>query len=150
MDAQAAAVVVRELDIPPVTACHATFSDVPCTDALYGSVQALADLGVTSGTAPGVFSPALPITRGQFAAFMSRADCAQRGNPAGCLVTPSQPSYDDVATSHSFYSVVETARARGWTQGDADGRAFHPDATMTRSAGASWLFRHMRTRDGLP
>ncbi|WP_419035241.1 S-layer homology domain-containing protein [Dysosmobacter sp.] len=50
-----------------------TFSDVPADSPYYESVTYLAELGITSGTGDGRFSPGRPITVREWAVFLSRA-----------------------------------------------------------------------------
>lgn len=51
----------------------ATFNDVPTTHAFFPSVEALVAAGITAGCGPQLFCPDGLVTRGQMAAFLSRA-----------------------------------------------------------------------------
>jgi Tol biopolymer transport system component len=59
---------VRGAPLPPPSADH--FRDDDGT-ALEPYIDAAAEAGLTSGTAPGVFSPAAPVGRGQAASFLA-------------------------------------------------------------------------------
>lgn len=104
----------------PVTAA---FSDVP-TDAWYAdAVNALASLGILQGVEEGVFAPARPITRAEFAAIAMRfADV----RPAG------QNIFSDVSAGDWFYGDVSSAAALGWINGYEDG-SFRPGSSITRA-----------------
>ena len=60
----------RQMSAPPATA---TFADVPTTHPFFRSIEALAASGITSGCGPGHFCPNQNVTRGEMAAFLSRA-----------------------------------------------------------------------------
>jgi hypothetical protein len=60
----------RVVSDPPATP---TFGDVPTSHPLYPFVEALAKSGITAGCAGGNFCPDAPLTRGQMAAFLSKA-----------------------------------------------------------------------------
>lgn len=51
----------------------ATFTDVPIGHPFFQEVQALFGSGITNGCTPTTFCPQDPVTRGQMAAFLSRA-----------------------------------------------------------------------------
>jgi hypothetical protein len=51
---------------------EAPFSDVAVNSLACGAIAWLADTGITTGTAQGLFSPANSVTRGQMAAFLHR------------------------------------------------------------------------------
>ena len=50
-----------------------TFGDVPASHPFYQFIEALAASGITGGCGPGVYCPDAPLTRGQMAAFLSKA-----------------------------------------------------------------------------
>lgn len=60
----------RQISPPPGVP---SFTDVPTTDIFYAAIEALKASGVTTGCAPGLYCPNDPVTRGQMAAFLSRA-----------------------------------------------------------------------------
>ena len=67
---QMALFLVRAFNIPASSVD--AFSD---DDGLTGeaAINAIAAAGVTTGTGPGTYSPADPVTRGQMASFVARA-----------------------------------------------------------------------------
>jgi hypothetical protein len=64
--------VVYQLQVSPAPSA-ATFLDVPTTHPFFQFVEALAASGVTGGCGGGNFCPDAPVTRGQMAAFLSKA-----------------------------------------------------------------------------
>jgi hypothetical protein len=71
-----AAFIVRAKEgEPPVNYCGTTnpFHDVPYTSSMCGYVKRLAELGITTGTGGGNFSPNGIVTREQMAVFVARA-----------------------------------------------------------------------------
>lgn len=60
----------RQISPAPGTA---TFADVPTNHIFFQSVEALAASGITGGCGGGNYCPDSPVTRGQMAAFLSRA-----------------------------------------------------------------------------
>jgi hypothetical protein len=60
----------RQVSDPPATP---TFGDVPNTHPFYRFIEALSASGITGGCANGNFCPDAPLTRGQMAAFLSKA-----------------------------------------------------------------------------
>jgi hypothetical protein len=138
----AAVIVARLFDLPPVTDCHPSFSDVPCTHALYGYVQALADAGITAGCGGGAYCVDDPATRGQLAAFIVRA--------AGwTLVTPAAPSYSDVPAGHPLYSFIETGKENRLFEDETTGSIFRPDEPAARADAAMFSYNIIRSRYGL-
>ncbi len=65
-------VIMYQLQISPAPG-YATFSDVPVGSTWHQYVEALAASGITTGYGDGTFRPDNPVTRGQMAAFLSRA-----------------------------------------------------------------------------
>ena len=49
-----------------------SFDDVPADSTHAASIGCMAALGITSGTAAGMFSPSEPVTRAQMASFLAR------------------------------------------------------------------------------
>lgn len=64
--------IFYKLHISPAPA-FATFSDVPVGSFWHQYVEALAASGITTGYGDSTFRPDNPVTRGQMAAFLSRA-----------------------------------------------------------------------------
>jgi len=53
--------------------CVGTFPDVPCSSTFAPWIEAMAAEGITGGCGSGNFCPDNPLTRGQMAAFLSKA-----------------------------------------------------------------------------
>lgn len=64
--------VFYQLQVSPAPAV-ATFGDVPTSHPFFRAVEALAASGITSGCGGGNYCPEAAVTRGQMAAFFSRA-----------------------------------------------------------------------------
>ena len=60
----------KALGIKPVYPATPEFSDVPTTDPYYGYIEAAYQLGITNGIKPGLFGPALSITRAEAAKYL--------------------------------------------------------------------------------
>jgi hypothetical protein len=132
---QAVTMLVRAAGIstanPPATP---TFSDVPKTHVFYASVEAAVKSGITSGCGSGKFCPDDATTRGQMAAFVTRARGWSPTKPA----TPTFPV--DVPTTHLFYGAIETLAAKCVTSGCGTGK-YCPDANITRAQAAIFIAR---------
>jgi len=118
-----------------------TFSDVPAGTWYSTAVSWLAAAGITTGTAPGVFSPDDPVTRGQMATFLWR----YRGEPGG---SPQAP-FGDVARDRYYTAAVDWLFAQNITTGTAPNR-FSPDDTVTRGQMATFLWRLEGSPAGSP
>jgi hypothetical protein len=92
-------------------------------------IQALARAGITLGCGPGVFCPDGLVTRGQMAAFLTRA----LGLPAG----PDVFVDDD---GHLFEADIQALARAGITLGCGPG-VFCPDGLVTRGQMAAFLHR---------
>ena len=146
--AESALVITRALSIPPVTACHPSFTDVPCGSYAYGAVQALADRGVIGGYADGTFRPNNAVTRAQSSKIFALAACSV--DPASCAQPAPPPGYSDVTPADWFYDYVSRGAQRGWFAGDLTGNAFVPNGAMTRRSMAIWIYNDLRARLALP
>jgi hypothetical protein len=122
---QMAAFLVRVLDLDPVPG--SPFSDddgSPFEDA----IESLAAAGITNGCDAHRFCPDSSITRGQMAAFLTRAASLP---PAG----GNSFSDDDQSP---FEDAIEALASAGVTNGCAEGR-FCPDEPVTRGQMAAFL-----------
>jgi hypothetical protein len=81
-------------------------------------------MGAVNGYADGTFRPYNNTTRGQVSKIVALAE----GWP---LLNPAQPSFNDVPTTHTFYTYIETLRDHGVINGYADG-TFRPQNDVTR------------------
>ncbi|MDQ5825761.1 MAG: S-layer homology domain-containing protein [Chloroflexota bacterium] len=94
--------------------CSIGFSDVHATDHYYEGVRYLYCQGAISGYSDNTFRPGNPTTRGQ----VSKIVVLAKGWP---LSNPSNASFWDVPRGSTYYTYVETARARGLINGYSDG-----------------------------
>ena len=104
------------------------FTDVSGSQA--PSINALADAGITLGCGGGRFCPNQPVTRGEMATFIRRAEKLPVGPHSFTDVNPRSTHYD---------SVGALVRA-GITTGHNDG-TFRPDGPVSRAQMASFLDR---------
>ena len=99
--------------------------------AYYGEALAWAvEKGIIRGTAPGVFSPDRPVTRGQVMTILHRLAGSP---PAG------ECGFSDVAETAYYARAVAWAEENGLTAGE-DGR-FFPDALCLRGQLMLYLYR---------
>jgi hypothetical protein len=122
---QMAAFLVRVLDLDPVAGNP--FSDDDGSP-FEGAIESLAAAGITNGCAGHRFCPDAPISRGQMAAFLTRA--------AGLPPAGGNSFFDD--DQSPFEDAIEALAAAGVTNGCADGR-FCPDEPVTRGQMAAFL-----------
>jgi hypothetical protein len=97
----------------------ALFDDVPGSSWMYPYVEYLAYRGIVGGYSDNTFRPGNPATRGQFAKMIVLG-------MGWTLVTPAQPHFADVPTSHPFYPYIETAFSQGVISGYPCGAASEP------------------------
>ncbi|MBA2281560.1 MAG: S-layer homology domain-containing protein [Acidimicrobiia bacterium] len=86
--------------------------------------------GVAAGTSDGLFHPERPVTRGQMAAFLARAERLADGGARGFCDT----------AGHTFEDEIRAVAGAGIAAGGTDG-CFRPDATVTRGQMATFLVR---------
>ena len=113
------------------------FSDVPDADPMKGSIEWLADRGVTRGCDEGRFCPDDPVTRGQMAAFLHRF-APEAGSPLGS--ESATPSFVDVPADSGFAADIGWLASVGVTHG-CDESSFCPQAPVTRAQMAAFLHR---------
>ena len=103
------------------------FSDVP-SDAWYREAVAwMAAAGITTGTSETTFSPDLPVSRAQLAAFLHRF----AGSPNAPVNYASDPTFEDIPGDAYFARSVEWMVDEGITTGTSPTtfspyRARHP------------------------
>ena len=111
-----------------------TFTDVAegsyCADA----VRWAAENGIASGTSKETFSPDLPCTRAQMAAFLYRS----QKSPA----VSGSSAFTDVNAGDYFHDAVLWAAQNGITSG-ISAAAYGPDAICTRAQMVMFLYRLM-------
>ncbi|HWP44820.1 MAG TPA: NBR1-Ig-like domain-containing protein, partial [Blastocatellia bacterium] len=108
------------------------FSDVDPSSPFYPAINRIAELGITTGCAPGVFCPNQPVTRDQMAAFIIKALGVL--NPP----QPAQQRFADVPPTNLFYSFIEEMAVRGITSGCGGGN-YCPSQPVTRAQMAVFL-----------
>jgi hypothetical protein len=137
-----AVLVARLFDIAPVTACRASFSDVPCDHPEYGFIQALAEAGITSGCGDGRFCADELTSRAQLATLIVRA-------ARWPLVPPASPTFSDLPPSDPLFPFVETGHAHGLFRDDVALSTFEPKAPVSRASAAMMTYNVLRERFGL-
>ena len=112
------------------------FADVDEESIHAESIEKVAALGITSGTADRTFSPSDAVSRAQMATFVARTwEAAGRECPtAGVLF------FDDVASGSTHAAGIDCVSALGITSGTAD-RTFSPSEPVTRAQMAAFLAR---------
>jgi hypothetical protein len=111
----------------------AALTDVRLDHPFSDDIDAMAVAGVIGGYADQTFKPAATVTRQAMAAFLYRLAAAER--PA-----PTTAPFDDVSTSHPYFTEIAWAADEGITTGYPDD-TFRPGATVTRQATAAFLHR---------
>jgi len=99
-----------------------------------GAIEAIAAAGITKGCDPVtnvLFCPEDVVTRGQMAAFITRA--------LGLTAT-SSIRFSDVPSSHSFATAINRLATAGITSGCGDGR-YCPGDPVTRGQMAAFIVR---------
>jgi hypothetical protein len=112
-----------------------TFGDVSRGGEIERAVRWLAANGITTGVGgdPAVFAPGGPVTRAQMAAFLWRM-MDKAGAPPEC-------GFTDVSAASFYATAVCWLKAEGITVGTGDGSTYSPDAPVTRSQMARFLWR---------
>jgi uncharacterized protein YkwD len=109
----------------------AGFGDVAGDEFYADAVQWMLDNEITSGTAPGCFSPGSATSRGEVATFIHRA----HGQPDG-----GESGFVDVASSAYYAEPVGWMVDQGITTGTTP-NTFAPDRLVTRGELATFLHR---------
>lgn len=128
---QMAAFLTRALDLKPG---NARFADVPTSHPFAAEISALASAGITTGCRGGShFCPDDPVTRGQMAAFLTKALNLKAGSAR----------FADVPSSHTFADAISSLASAGVTTGCGSNR-FCPGGTVSRGQMAAFLTRALR------
>ena len=118
---------------------HPAFNDVMELDWFYSAVDYVYNSGLFGGTSPGVFSPALYMTRGMFVTVLYRLD----GEPA---TAPDDQFSDVQEPAQYYYQAVAWASASNIVRGYPDG-TFRPNDPVTREQIAAIMFRYAEYAD---
>lgn len=127
----------RAMGKPAPKSTENPFSDVSAADYFYDAVLWAVEMGITSGTGGGKFSPNAPCTRGQVVTFLWRA----MGKPEP---SSSENPFSDVNKADYFFAPVLWAVEMGITSGTGGGK-FSPSNPCTRGQVVTFLFRAMKT-----
>jgi hypothetical protein len=126
----------------------------PYSDVSYASqfCTAIADTtasGLFNGYPDGSFHPAANITRQAIAAVIFREDASLRsvGSPGDAACTTPVP-FNDVSAQSPFCGDIEWGKTSNIIGGYADG-GFHPTASASRQAVASFLYKVLVKNDQL-
>ena len=109
-----------------------TFTDVADSAYYAPAVRWAASVGITSGTGADRFSPDVPCTRGQMAAFLYR----WQQSPSAAGNNP----FVDVSEGDYYYAAVLWAYQNGVTQG-VSANSFAPEPPCTRGQMAMFLYQ---------
>lgn len=102
-------------------------------------INQLAAVGIVNGKSAGRYGPKDVVTRGQMAAFLTRA-YDYRAAQAGLPALPGGPDAFPDDDGHPLEAVVDKAAAAGFATGYADG-TFRPGASVRRDHMAAFLTR---------
>ncbi|QIB69198.1 glycoside hydrolase [Aminipila butyrica] len=100
-----------------------TYSDVPADSWAAQSIADAGSYGLMKGQAADSFGYGKTVTKAEFATILCNMMKWQ-------TVSPSQPSFTDVAAGQWYYGAVETALANGALN---QGSSFQPDTPITRA-----------------
>ncbi|MBQ3900613.1 MAG: S-layer homology domain-containing protein, partial [Clostridia bacterium] len=120
------------LSAAAVPAAAGAFTDVKETRWSYGAIVYALDKGYMDGTAPGIFSPAAPLTRAMVATVLWRRENAPA--PAG------DSGFSDVPAGKWYSKAVAWAKENGIVNGVTE-TEFKPNDNITREQLATMLFR---------
>jgi hypothetical protein len=113
------------------------FSDIPLNNWAYHYTAGIYDDGITQGTATGVYSPLMNVTREQMAAFIVRAVENSQFFEGVCT---SPPTFSDVDQNSIYCKNIERLVARGITLG-CGGPNYCPADNVLREQMAAFLAR---------
>jgi hypothetical protein len=123
---QMATFLTRGYSLPPGSA---TFCDT-AGHTHEGSIGAVATAGIAQGGTDGCYRPNDPVTRGQMATFLTRAEQLTPVTPAGFCDT----------AGHTHEGSIGAVATAGIAQGGTDG-CYRPNDPVTRGRMATFLVR---------
>jgi len=101
-------------------------------------IEAMYEMGLTSGLTPTTYGPDLPVTRAEMAQFLARV-MDMYGLPAG-----TAPAFTDVASSYWAHDAIAMLRFYNITDG-CGSNTFCPEAYVTRAEMAKFIESTFRT-----
>ncbi|MDQ0257246.1 N-acetylmuramoyl-L-alanine amidase [Evansella vedderi] len=128
---EAIVMIGRTLDLNTGTR-STSFRDVPSNHFASGAIAAAVEKGLVSGYPDGTFKPNDPVTRGETAAFLTRAHNMEPiQNPI---------AFRDVSANHFAKGAIDRISSSGITVGFSD-NTYRPDQHITRQEFAVLLAR---------
>jgi len=120
--------------IKAFTLDYPLFADVPISHSLYHYIEELYRQGITSGCSesPLNYCPQSPVTRGQMAAFIVRAEFGEN-----FAYNPS-PYFTDIPDTHWAFKYIQKMYDEGITTGYSDG-TYRPSENVTRAQMATFI-----------
>ena len=121
-----------------------TFRDLGAvTYSAFQSIRALAEMGVVQGRSDGTFGPAASVTRGQAAAFITRALAHTNARPAGLTMQAKKSAVADnedfdlsVSMRGNDFAPIESAAVDFFTHSTSNAAtAFKTDGTCNTGSG---------------
>jgi hypothetical protein len=111
------------------------FTDVSPSDYFFNAVNLLASKSITTGCAPGLYCPAMLLSRAQMAVFIVRSLYGGDNFTAS-----STPYFDDVPTDYFAFQAIQKLKELGITSG-CTATSFCPEMTVSRDQAAVLLIR---------
>jgi sugar lactone lactonase YvrE len=112
------------------------FSDVPANYFAFAWIQAMYELGITTGCGNGMFCPTDTVTRGEMAVFIIRA----RYGSNTAFTSPSTPYFSDVPASNVFFTYIQRMREDNITAG-CSATNYCPNSPVIRGDMAIFVMR---------
>ena len=112
------------------------FTDVPPSAFGYKWIQALSQLGITSGCTATTFCPNNSVSRDQMAAFLIR----MRYGPTTSVDYPPAPYFADVPTSYWDFGSIQRMKEDAITSG-CTATTYCPTSTVTRGDMSLFIIR---------
>ena len=112
------------------------FTDVPASNAYFKWIQAMRDLGITTGCGTNIYCPNDSVTRGQMAVFIIRA----RYGSTTAFSYPSTQSFTDVPSTNTYFQWIQKMKQLGVTSG-CGANTYCPNDPVTREQMAAFIMR---------
>jgi serine protease AprX len=130
---QMAVFIIRAMgQIPSAASYNVYFDDIP-DDFFAPYINRMWEIGMTVGCGSRSYCPNAPVTRGEMAAFISRAK-------GWVSFAPPTPTFTDVPADHPFSGFVERLWREGITSGCGPS-SYCPDLFLTRGQMAVFVIR---------